>query len=674
MGSERQLHRSTLGIPQGSPTSPILFILYLRYLFDTLNERHPRVKVPSYIDDIALTVEGNTEGENSRELEKAAKTAFDWAINNAVAFDETKTELMHFSTKRTPNTDFNASVTLPNGTVIKPGEVVRWLGIWLDRKLNFNHHVEHKVAAAKRALHSISRLATSEWGLSASAFRQLYLTCITTVSDFGAEVWWKEQKTHIEKLQSLQNLAMRKILGAFRSSPSAAMEVELSILPPKIRLNQQCRKFAIRVISMPATHPVRQRTPASYPPELETEHEPNPKYAEWVECEEPGRCYETQLIRVLSTVRYILPSTPRVERIDITRHPPWRSTLPDIDRMEVFVSAKQKVDAAADHKSLFERIMADSQSLAIYTDGSMMDGKAGAGVVALHETGLKKGLHGLGTTMEVYDAELFGIERATNMIKERLQGLPDLRHIYIFTDNQAAILKAMDTKPTPGQELALAIHESVHLLLDRHPELHIHLHWVPGHSGIGGNETADELARKGTSSVRDPKRFVSIAHLKRISKELSMEEWNLAWNSAKQGKSYSKLPITLSLEIKPYLKLSNRIVSSTVAQLRLGHGYFGSYLRHLPSFDTNRCQCGAPSQTPEHLLLQCPTYAESRTVMKREVRPFTLRVILGTKTGINALARFLSKTNVATRKWMLEATGQEIETDVTTWGWGRIEV
>ena len=93
------------GIPQGSPTSPILFILYLRYHFDTLNERHPRVKVPSYIDDIALTVEGNTEGENSRELEKAAKTAFDWATNNAVAFDETKTELIHFSTKRTPNTD-----------------------------------------------------------------------------------------------------------------------------------------------------------------------------------------------------------------------------------------------------------------------------------------------------------------------------------------------------------------------------------------------------------------------------------------------------------------------------------------------------------------------------------------------------------------------------------------
>ena len=35
----------------------------------------------------------------------------------------------------------------------------------------------------------------TERGLSQSALRQLYQPCITTVADFGAEVWWNQQKT-----------------------------------------------------------------------------------------------------------------------------------------------------------------------------------------------------------------------------------------------------------------------------------------------------------------------------------------------------------------------------------------------------------------------------------------------------------------------------------------------
>jgi hypothetical protein len=42
------------GIPQGSLASPILFLLYLCPLFDTLNTIHPNIWSPSYIDDMAL--------------------------------------------------------------------------------------------------------------------------------------------------------------------------------------------------------------------------------------------------------------------------------------------------------------------------------------------------------------------------------------------------------------------------------------------------------------------------------------------------------------------------------------------------------------------------------------------------------------------------------------------
>lgn len=85
-----------------------------------------------------------------------------------------------------------AKVKLPNGTVIEPGET----------------HIKTKTAAAMRAFMTIARLANTEKGLSQKHLHQLYITCITTISDFGAEVWWKNQKVQCKTLQKIQNQAL----------------------------------------------------------------------------------------------------------------------------------------------------------------------------------------------------------------------------------------------------------------------------------------------------------------------------------------------------------------------------------------------------------------------------------------------------------------------------------
>src|SRR6185295_2855011 len=42
------------GIPQGSPISPILFLLYLRPLFDNVKRQYSSTLCLSYIDDISI--------------------------------------------------------------------------------------------------------------------------------------------------------------------------------------------------------------------------------------------------------------------------------------------------------------------------------------------------------------------------------------------------------------------------------------------------------------------------------------------------------------------------------------------------------------------------------------------------------------------------------------------
>jgi hypothetical protein len=143
--------------------------------------------------------------------------------------------------------------------------MVRWIGMYLDRKLTFSQHVHTRVAAAQRAFLALCRLARYETGLSPAVTRQLHQACVTSRSDFGAEIWWNRQKTLEWTLQLQQNRALHRILNAFTSTPIIALHNEAAIQPVSIRLNQKQRKYALRLLSLLPTHPVAQWCPAAFP-------------------------------------------------------------------------------------------------------------------------------------------------------------------------------------------------------------------------------------------------------------------------------------------------------------------------------------------------------------------------------------------------------------------------
>ena len=81
------------GLPQGSPASPILFMLYISPLFKLGNVSRRF----GYADNVAILETQKSLCDNCISLKKVPKEALEWGTKEGITFDAAKAELQHFS-------------------------------------------------------------------------------------------------------------------------------------------------------------------------------------------------------------------------------------------------------------------------------------------------------------------------------------------------------------------------------------------------------------------------------------------------------------------------------------------------------------------------------------------------------------------------------------------------
>ena len=125
-GSPRISSSVSVGTPQGSPVSPLLFVIYVGPLHIPLD----RGLVLSYVDDFSLTVSSPSYLTNSRSLQAAFGRIRAIAHSSKVEFSVPKPELIHWRTslqRDHPGTPRPPLVAL-DGQLFHPSEKLGWLG------------------------------------------------------------------------------------------------------------------------------------------------------------------------------------------------------------------------------------------------------------------------------------------------------------------------------------------------------------------------------------------------------------------------------------------------------------------------------------------------------------------------------------------------------------------
>jgi ribonuclease HI len=622
-GQTQPLQRVKIGIPQGSPISPILFLLYIRDICKT----RPDTFTFSYIDDICIGASAMSTNKLKQILERTAKAILQEAGESAIEFDVEKTELLYASRKR----EIPAEPIQVGESLIQPSSCVRWLGFFLDNKLSYKKHVQTKAAAAQKVFQRIRRLGNTQRGLTTQATRQLYAACVSSIADYGIQLWWGKRKNSLLKeYQMLQNAAIRQILGAFRGSPIKAMEIEAAILPVSLRAEKLCCQYAIRILSFAKDHPIRKA----------------------IKRQQQLRI-STQLGRLAERVQ----EQSNVEEISILLAKPWSE--PASAYATFTISTNDKSETAKFHKRWLQGLRDKAKApILLYTDGSKMGEEVAAGYCQISVQGrytVAKNIS-LGKKLEIMDAELAAVYQALQNLHNRcLQG----GDIHVFIDSQAAIKRLQKISLTGGQKVCYDITMLCKILSLQNNKIYIS--WVPGHKEIQGNEHADRLAKAGLKrKTINP--VTSLSYLKRKSKEEILASWKKEWRNTRQaekGKAYTTATQDRpKVSYKMQLLAGSKRTQAAYYQLKLGKGFFKQFSKAIGKDDKGECFSNCNSlQTPEHLLLHCKHYRKERKKMKDALNTpiLTLQLLFNTAKGSAALVAFLEKTKIATANWLLAA-------------------
>jgi len=238
----------SVGPPQGSPVSPLLFVIYVSPLHIPV----PKGLVLSYVDDLSVTTSSRSYRSSSRTLQGVLGRLRAIAHPRRVDFSVPKTELIHWRTpvqRDPPSTSWPPPVA-HDGQLFHPSRRLRWLGYWSVPNLASSAHFSRRLALSQAAFAAVRRLSSYGSGVSPHLCHRLALSLLFPILTYGADLF-VPSKGLLSKMEVHWKQVQCWVSNCFLATPTPMLSAEACLPPLSVLLPHKRRMAALPLVCSP---------------------------------------------------------------------------------------------------------------------------------------------------------------------------------------------------------------------------------------------------------------------------------------------------------------------------------------------------------------------------------------------------------------------------------------
>lgn len=207
-----QPYDNASGVPQGSHLGPVLFIIYMEDLLQSLTS----IGCSAYADDIKI-FKAVQNDEDRAQLQDMLSLIQNWGVANGLLLNASKCNVITFSRKRD---SICHNYHLADTELKRVNEVID-LGVLLNSGVNLNAHVDFVSSKAMSILGLVKRFGKALQDFE--AIRLLYCSLVRSKLEYAAIVWSPYHRTYQDKLESVQKKFIQFLMPSMRDPTTFAL-------------------------------------------------------------------------------------------------------------------------------------------------------------------------------------------------------------------------------------------------------------------------------------------------------------------------------------------------------------------------------------------------------------------------------------------------------------------